>query len=59
MVNEIAPAFKRLIRKMPEWWLYDLRMKLDNLADASAGTQSMIIAIDAELLRRKWSRDLA
>lgn len=58
MGKDIAPAFRRLIRKIPEWWLCDLRTKLSSLNDPSKATQAMIVTINAELLRRKWSRDL-
>lgn len=58
MAVNIAPEFRRLIRKLPEDLLRNMRIKLNNLNDSKAATQAMIITIDAELLRRKWSRDL-
>lgn len=58
MAVNIAPWFRRLIRKLPEDLLRNMRIKLNSLNDSQAATQAMIITIDAELLRRKWSRDL-
>lgn len=58
MAYDIAPKFGRLIRKLPELYLRDMRMNLSGMNNLSAGTQAMIVAVDAELLRRKWSRDL-
>lgn len=58
MRKDIAPEFRRLIRKIPEGWLWDMRIKLDNLNDPSKATQAIILDINVELLRRKWSRDL-
>ena len=58
MAVDIAPEFRRLIRKLPEDLLRNMRIKLNSLNDFHVSTQKMIVTIDAELLRRKWSRDL-
>ncbi len=58
MAYDMAPWFKQLIRKLPEERLHNMRIKLNSLNDSHVSTQKMIVTIDAELLRRKWSRDL-
>lgn len=58
MPKDIAPYFRRLTRIVPESRLYDMRSRLISLKDSSKATQQMILEINVELLRRKWSKDL-
>ena len=58
MAKDIAPDFRHLIRIIPEYWLYDMRFRLASPEDSSKAIQQMIFEINAEFLRRKWSRGL-
>lgn len=58
MAVDITQEFRQLIRKLPEEWLRNMRIELNSPNNSKVVTQAMVITIDAELLRRKWSRDL-
>ena len=56
--NDAAIEFRRVIRKLPEQWIRDMRLYLSESGSRSKVIQKIILTISVELLRRKWTKDL-
>lgn len=57
MPNDIAPNFRKLIRKLPESWLYEMRHRLTECSECIKQEdvrRAVKLDINTELLRRKW-----